>query len=118
MDDTVLSIANQFSRFPAGRYRSDGPYSGERFRDDFLLPALQAASKNGTHVVVELDGVLGYSSSFLEEVFGGVVRNWRDDLKSLVSLLKISAEDIAYESARLDAQRYLEDELKRSKARN
>lgn len=66
-----INIARQFGRYPAGRYYTDGKYSGERFREEFLLPALKA----GGDVVVELDGVRGYGSSFLEEVFGGAVRS-------------------------------------------
>lgn len=66
----IISIAKEFSRFPAGRYRADGPFSGEQFRDDNLAPAL---SQNGK-VIVDLDGALGYGSSFLEEAFGGLVR--------------------------------------------
>ena len=67
---TTISVAKQFSRFPAGRYRTDGDFSGELFRDKLLVPAL----KSGDQVVVELDGVAGYGSSFLEEAFGGAVR--------------------------------------------
>lgn len=66
----VITIAKDFSKFPAGRYRSDGPYSGQRFREDYLVPAL----KNDQKVIVELDGALGYGSSFLEEAFGGLIR--------------------------------------------
>lgn len=65
-----ISVARDFSRFPAGRYYSDGPFSGERFRMEVLLPALKEAET----VVVDLDGVSGYGSSFLEEAFGGLVR--------------------------------------------
>lgn len=73
MENNVLDIASTYTRFPAGRYRSDGKYSGERFRDDYLIPALE---QNGT-VTVRLDGVMGYGSSFLEEVFGGLLRSER-----------------------------------------
>lgn len=66
----TISIARDFSRFPAGRYRADGPFSGEQFRDDKLAPALSQNPK----VIVDLDGALGYGSSFLEEAFGGLVR--------------------------------------------
>ena len=65
-----IHIAEDFSRVPAGRYRNDGPRSGEAFRRDHLAPALREADK----VVVHLDGVEGYGSSFLEEAFGGLVR--------------------------------------------
>ena len=70
MGETMINIARDFSRAPAGRYISDGPNSGQRFRDQFLVPALA----NGGCVTLELDGVRAYGSSFLEEAFGGLVR--------------------------------------------
>jgi len=70
MSNKMISIAEHFSRTPAGRYREDGPKSGQLFRENMLIPALQ-----GTHkVIVDLRGVLGFGSSFLEEAFGGLVR--------------------------------------------
>lgn len=66
----TINVANDFSRYPAGRYLADGPFSGERFRDEFLRPVLNS---NET-ATIELDGVRGYGSSFLEEAFGGLVR--------------------------------------------
>ena len=71
MSTQVISIAKDFSPTPAGRYRSDGPFPGEKFRDDLLLPALR---RDAEHVTVELDGTAGFGSSFLEEAFGGLVR--------------------------------------------
>ena len=65
-----IHIAKDFSRFPAGRYEKDGQFSGEVFRRRLLVPALSKHS----HVSVNLDGTLGYGSSFLEEAFGGLVR--------------------------------------------
>jgi STAS-like domain of unknown function (DUF4325) len=65
-----LNVAKNFSRFPAGRFNSDGDFSGERFRDQFLVPALSKDQQ----VIVELDGTAGYGSSFLEEAFGGLTR--------------------------------------------
>lgn len=66
----TIAIAADFSKVPAGRFISDGPNSGERFRNDFLEKNLQT---NDT-VTVVIDGVEGYGSSFLEEAFGGLVR--------------------------------------------
>ena len=37
----TINIANDFSVFPGGRYRSDGEFSGEEFRDNILITALQ-----------------------------------------------------------------------------
>jgi hypothetical protein len=65
-----IEIANDFSRYPCGRYRDDGEFSAERFRDDLIVPALRAHGA----VTVNLDGTLGLAASFLEEAFGGLTR--------------------------------------------
>lgn len=66
---SVIEVAKDFSRFPGGRRRADGPYSGEEFREELLIPALKTFSE----VSIVLDGVVGYPASFLEESFGGAV---------------------------------------------
>lgn len=66
----IISIARDFSPYPGGRIPADGPHSGEEFRDTFLLPIFKDEKK----VQIDLDGVWGYGSSFLEEAFGGLVR--------------------------------------------
>lgn len=71
MSQITINVARQFSKYPAGRYLEDGPYSGQRFRDELLVPALQDINNR---VIIEFDGARGYGSSFLEEAFGGLVR--------------------------------------------
>lgn len=66
----TVRVASDFSRHPAGRFLSDGPFSGEAFRRKFLEPNLGIDDR----IVIELDGARGYGSSFLEEAFGGLVR--------------------------------------------
>ena len=70
MSEAVIDVGPDFSRFPAGRDREDGRYSGQAFREDHLVPALDKGGK----VEVRLDSAIGYGSSFLEEAFGGLVR--------------------------------------------
>lgn len=66
-----INIGIDFSKTPMGRFKSDGNSSGEKFRDDVLIPALNANDS----VEVIIDQAEGYGSSFLEESFGGLVRN-------------------------------------------
>lgn len=85
----VIDIASVFTRFPAGRYREDGPFSGERFRDDLLIPALEEHEK----VSVNLDGTMGYGSSFLEEVFGGLLRKPAFAAQDLNARIELCSKD-------------------------
>ncbi|MDD5329703.1 MAG: STAS-like domain-containing protein [Sulfuricella sp.] len=72
MGNKVINIERDFSRYPAGRYVADGPYNGEKFREEFLVPALLEKTDK---VLIELDGARGLGSSFLDEAFGGLVRS-------------------------------------------
>lgn len=83
----TISVAD-FSQFPAGRYRSDGPRSGEAFREDVLLPALRKGP-----VRVLLDGTMGYGCSFLEEAFGGLVRERGFSRQGIDQRIFIEASD-------------------------
>ena len=71
----TVNIAAQYTTLPGGRYRNQGPDSGERFREDVLLPAWRKAVGEGTALRVEMDGVqYGYPVGWLEEAFGGLAR--------------------------------------------
>ena len=66
-----INLGRQFGRYPAGRYLTDGPYNGQKFREDFLIPALTGADEE---IEITLSDARGLKSSFLEEAFGGLVR--------------------------------------------
>ena len=67
----ILNVARAFSEYPFGRYPSHGPNNGQRFREEFLIPALRQHEQ----VTVDLTGARGLAPSFLEEAFGGLVRS-------------------------------------------
>lgn len=75
-EDMKINIAEQFPPNPAGRWPSEGPYSGQRFREEILVPALKSALEKGgdERVEIDLDGSLFFSAAFLEEAFGGLAR--------------------------------------------
>src|SRR3546814_6544652 len=78
----MINVGRDFARLPIGRYRRDSKTSGEAFREDVLVPALNRAADEV--VVVDLSEALGYGSSFLDEAFGGLVRDRgyrREDLR-------------------------------------
>lgn len=84
----IIDVGKDFSRYPAGRYETDGPFNGELFRKKFLVPLLNSKEP----VTIELDGTAGYGSSFLEESFGGLVRLGYS-VADITSLIKLNSED-------------------------
>jgi STAS-like domain of unknown function (DUF4325) len=87
----TVNVARDFTRFPAGRYKRNGETSGEEFRQRFLEGPLGRGEK----LVVELDGTLGYGSSFLEEAFGGAVRSLRLPAQQILDCLQLDTADSA-----------------------
>ena len=84
-----INIGKQFARYPAGRYLADGPYNGQKFREEFLVPALQGKDEE---IEITLNDARGLKSSFLEETFGGLVRaGYKAD--ELLRRLKFVSQD-------------------------
>lgn len=80
MSTKEITVGQDYSDVPGGRFIKYGDFSGEHFRDSALVPALRDYDR----VVVYLDGTKTYMSSFLEEAFGGLIRErgfTLDDLK-------------------------------------
>lgn len=68
----AIAIAD-FSRFPICRTPEDGDKNGQVFREKHLLPKIQEADRSNGTVEISLKGVVGFSSPFLDEAFGGLV---------------------------------------------
>ncbi len=64
---TELRVA-EFSKFPGGRFKKYGPHSGEEFRREKLMPAINGL-KEGEKLVVDLSDVYSFAPSFLDEAF-------------------------------------------------
>jgi len=74
MTNKTINVVRDFHERPYGRYRNDAPgcefTSGETFRQEVLAPAL----KKFDFVTVDLTGYNRYGRSFLDEAFGGLIR--------------------------------------------
>ena len=72
----TVNVAKEFSLYPGERYRKHGPHSGEAFREELLEPRFKQALEQGQKLLVNLDGTDAYGTSFLEEAFGGLARQY------------------------------------------
>ena len=107
-----LSILQDFTEYPGPRYRADGPFSGELFREEILSPALREAIERRVPLVVILDGVAGYGSSFLDEAFAGLLRHGftRENVTQYLALV---ARTPRFEHHKIRAEKYILEEAER-----
>lgn len=97
MTKKEINLVSEFSRKPFGRYRKHyEDRSGQAFREDFLVPSL----KDGGYVHVNLDGYNRYGRSFIDEAFGGLIREEGFDKKYL-------DEHLTYSHSLLDSVIFL-----------
>ncbi len=71
-----IIISKDFSEIPGPRLISEGEYSGEAFREQLLIPKYKKAIENAEKLIIDLDGGYGFPTSFLEESFGGLARQF------------------------------------------
>ena len=84
MSSQIINFVRVFTAAPGARFRTQGKFSGEAFREDFLKPAIQRGD-----VIVDLNGALGLPPSFLDEVFGVLLNSD----PSLASHIKVRLTD-------------------------
>lgn len=88
----MIDVAKEFSPYPSGRVPEDGDKNGEAFRRKHLMPAIQlvlSGNVQDREVIVDIDGIRSFGSSFLEEAFGGLSREEGLDATKAIALLKI-----------------------------
>ena len=93
MKDIVLKISTDFSKTPGARYKEEGDYSGQEFRENHLFPKYQEAKTQGCKLIIDLDGTAGFGTSFLEESFGGLIRTNKLDYNELKNIIYFKSEE-------------------------
>lgn len=89
----LLKVAD-FSLNPGPRYKTEGAFSAEEFREDFVLPKVREAIRTGAVLTIVIDGVHGYGTSFFEESFAGLIRVNGFSPADLKSTLKFISDEV------------------------
>jgi hypothetical protein len=84
----------EFTNIPGPRKISEGEASGEEFLNSYLRPRFTEAIRNGSTLFVNLNGAAGFPTSFLEEAFGGLAREFGSN--AVKARLVVSCEDEPY----------------------
>lgn len=105
MEYIVISVARDFSKTPGPRYKEEGEFSGEDFFERILESKFLKAIEENKKLKIDLDGTIGYGTSFLEHVFGGLARKYTPQkVNEIIEI--ISTEE---EYLKKDIQEYIND---------
>lgn len=88
-----IDICREYTDTPGGRYKRQGEFSGEDFRERLLKPRYIEAINKNEILEIDLDGGYGYGSSFLEEAFGGLIRELEDNYQNALEIIKLKSDD-------------------------
>ena len=102
-----LVVKTEFSSTPGPRYIFEGDYSGEFFRREILLFKIKQAMGENKKLFIDLDGTAGYGTSFLEEAFGGLIREDNIPYDVIVSIVEFKSDEEEYLIE--DIQEYLKE---------
>lgn len=111
-DDVIKVALSDWSKTPGGRYSTEGKWSAEEFRESVLSPVLKRAIYQGRKVKINLDKTAGTAHSFLEELAGGVVRQFAG--QSIDWLAVLSFESVEEPRIARTAQTYMREQVERS----
>jgi len=86
-----IVIASDFSDTLGARYRKDGPHSAEEFLENHLEPKFIKAMSGNEKLLIDLDGVWGYPSSFVSGTFG--ILSMKYSAETVLDVLEFKSED-------------------------
>ncbi|MFI3264776.1 MAG: STAS-like domain-containing protein [Rikenellaceae bacterium] len=86
-----IKISKEFSQNLGGRFISLGDFSGEKFYNEILKPKFEEAKNEGVDLAIDLDGASPYGSSFLDESFGRLKREYGEE--SVKSIIKFETKN-------------------------
>lgn len=115
MDQKIKIAVRDFSETPGPREKVQGDFSAELFVETVLDSEFKKMDVDANlKMEINLDGTLGYGTSFLEEVFGGTAR------KKGVNFVRERLDVISEEEPWLkdEIKTYVDDVEKHSKESN
>jgi len=74
MNVIKYNFAKEFTKYPGGRYKTLGDFSGEQFREEVLENIFKS---DDTIIELDTSGVVtSFTPSFLDEAFGEMARRY------------------------------------------
>ncbi|WJD61540.1 STAS-like domain-containing protein [Pseudomonas kurunegalensis] len=108
MKPEITLDVSKYTDTPIGRDALDGPKNGSDYRDNYVIPALDDYQR----VKLDFTKTMGTTPSFLEEIFGGIIRKrvlGPQELKARVEVI------YKYESVKRNILNYINEAAEKIK---
>lgn len=102
--EKILKLREEFGPVTGLRHYSISEKSGEEFYHTILNYAFKECYENHDFLTVDLDGVRGYSPSFIDEAFGNLVFDF--GLSNVKNILKVKSEDMIFWKNSIENETY------------
>ena len=83
----TIKISEEFTKEP---YKKE---DGIIFRDIILMPRLVRTHGTKNKISIDFNDCFGFTTVFIDEVFGGLIRNYGYDKKTIMSRINIISDD-------------------------
>ncbi|MGP1454898.1 MAG: STAS-like domain-containing protein [Treponema sp.] len=100
----VLKDCGENYKYQGPRFIALGPDSGEEFRENYLIPWLKN-NKDAAELIVNFEGTVVYTPSFLEESFGGAIRKSYEEVRKIKFINIPSNEEVKLKTYIAKAQK-------------
>lgn len=94
----VLRVS-EWSETPGPRRRKDGPHSAEEFFETVFRPTFADTLASGSDLTLDMDGGAGYAASFLDELAGRIVGEFKPED---IARLRVTYTEEPYREAELN----------------
>lgn len=108
MKPEITLDVSKYTDTPIGRNTLDGPKNGAHYRDNYVIPEFD------NYQIVKLDftKTMGTTPSFLEEIFGGIIRKKVMSPQELINRTDVIYK---YESVRRNVIKYINEAAEKLK---
>ena len=100
----TISIKQLFGEYTGLRHANVSEKSGEEFYNTILNERFKDAAQKKYVIIVDLDGIRGYSPSFIDEAFGNLVFDF--GVNMVKRFLKIKSDDKPYWITAIEKETY------------
>ena len=92
MNELIIKVRD-YTILPGARHRQDGDNSADEFYEDHIKKYVQKSLISGQRITIDLDGTLGYASSFTSQLAIRIKQECKNKRRLIKKIIQIKSND-------------------------